>query len=635
MKKIYSLFALLVVGIAFSSCNNFLDCSPEDFGDETSYFRNPNDLKMSVNTFYSILPRMKENNTGVYSEDNLSDNQMGTGPNAMFYPGDKRTVQQGSSEWKFENLRGINFFINKAEEKKAEGSLTGSIDLINHYIGEGYFFRAYDYFRLLTNYGDVPILTKMVPDNPSLIADLTKRKPRNEVARFILSDLDKAIEMMLSNAPESGRVTKDAALVFKARVALYEATWEKYHAGTCFVPGNEKWVGNGYTENFSFPAGSAEAEINFFLDEAIQAAEQVASTRSLDNNYIAMFNSLKEFPNTSEVILARYYKSSVITHSCSNYLGRTGAGTGITRALANSYLTKNGLPIYANNNDQYKGDLMPFYEMINRDERFSSSIKGGGLIYKDEEQTDTLAYFLPQVTQTGAESATTGYQINKWVSYEEGQDVYTQGTSATPIFRAAEAYITYIEAYYERYGRLDDKCDTYWRALRRRAGVEENYQVTIDNTDLALENDLATKWKGAFIDPTLYNIRRERRCEFIAEGLRFNDLRRWRALDNMVNYQIEGINLWEWMHTLYKKGSLAEGIVSQAGVSNYLRPLQRVATSSAYFGYNFPKPHYLEPIPISEFILNTDKLTGKSTLYQNPGWPSDADGTADYSYDCD
>ena len=63
----------------------------------------------------------------------------------------------------------------------------------------------------------------------------------------------------------------------------------------------------------------------------------------------------------------------------------------------------------------------------------------------------------------------------------------------------------------------------YWRALRKRAGVSENFQKTIDATDLSKENDLAV-WSGSqMIDKTLYNIRRERRCEFIAEGMRKDD----------------------------------------------------------------------------------------------------------------
>ena len=72
--------------------------------------------------------------------------------------------------------------------------------------------------------------------------------------------------------------------------------------------------------DFKFEAGSAEAEVNFFLDEAITAADKVASARKLNKDYSSMFNSLTVFSNTDEVILARYYASGVISHSCSNYL---------------------------------------------------------------------------------------------------------------------------------------------------------------------------------------------------------------------------------------------------------------------------------------------------------------------------
>ena len=98
----------------------------------------------------------------------------------------------------------------------------------------------------------------------------------------------------------------------------------------------------------------------------------------------------------------------------------------------------------------------------------------------------------------------------------------------------------------------------------------------------------------------------------------------------MVNYQPEGINLWDKMYEMYSKSQRDESIVSQSNVSKYIRPLQVSSTSVAYDGYTFPKPHYLEPIPISEFLL-----VGTDNLHQNPGWPDKADGTADYAYDCD
>ena len=441
MKNKYWFLGLMWIAIGFSSCNDFLNCEPEDFADESAYFKTADDLKLSVNKFYDLLPKMRENNLGIHSEDNTSDNQIGTSPSNLFYMGDKRTVQQGSSAWYFTNLRGINFFINKTEQRLNNNEITGSESLINHYLGEGYFFRAYDHFRLLSNFGDCPIVTEMLPDDPATLAQATKRRPRNEVARFILSDLDKAIELLQQNAPQSGRITQDAAYLFKARVALYEATWEKYHASTCFVPGNNKWAGADYNSDFRFQSGNAQSEIQFFLDEAIAAADMVASTRQLNKDYISMFNNLGTFPDDSEVILARYYMSGIITHSCSNYLGRTGGGTGFSRSLVNSFLLTNGIPIYADS-ELYKGDRTLYDEMENRDLRLVNSVKGSVPTTSLDDDGNTIVnYFVPQITLTGAESATTGYQIRKWVSDEIGQDVYTQCTTSSPIFQIGRAHV--------------------------------------------------------------------------------------------------------------------------------------------------------------------------------------------------
>lgn len=640
MKKKFIL-GLAIIGTFLTSCNDFLQRDPMDFADETAYFNTVNDLKIYDNTFYSLFPKMNPLWGGLFVADNSSDNQAGKWANNLFYPGDKKTVTKDNSEWKFDNLRGINFFINKVNEKIASKSISGSTEYINHYLGEAYFFRAYEYFRLLSNYGDVPILSKMMENNLDSLVSSSVRVPRNEVARFILKDLDKAAELMQVNAPESGRLSQDAAYLLKARVALYEATWEKYHAETAFVPGNSKWPGASTHPDFQFKAGSAEAEYNFFFQEAIDAADLVASRRKLDNDYIDMFNSLKTFSNSDEVILARYYLVGVNSHGASNYLGRTGGGTGFTRSLVNSFLMQSGKPIYAD--QDYKGDKVMYEEFKGRDVRLTSSTKAAGsnIVTKTDPLTgqflnDTISYYRPFIYLSGNESSPTGYEMKKFVSYEKGQDEQGKGTSATPIFRAAEAYLIYLEAYYEKNGTLGGNCDAYWRALRTRAGVNPDYNLTIAATDMTQENDLATKWHGSYIDKTLYNIRRERRCEFIGEGMRLDDLKRWRALDNMTDgYQVEGMNLWAEMYKMYSSSLIAEGIVSQQGISTYIRPLQVTASGSAYNGYNFPKAHYLEPIPVAEFALSKRVGDSQSTLYQNPGWPTNTDGTADYSANYD
>lgn len=637
MKKIKYIFGAFLLAGSVASCN-FLDREPMDFGDENAYYKTVDDLELAVNDFYQILPKMEYLWGGPYEDDNTSDNQCGNWPNNMFYPGDKKTVQQANSEWKFVNLRGINFFINKTKEQMDAGAITGTKEFIDHYWGEGFFFRAYEHFRLLRNYGDAPILEVMLPDDEATLAQASKRRPRNEVARFIIEDLKRAEELMMENAPAEGRLSKDAARLLRARVALYEATWEKYHANTAFVPGNPKWVGASMYPDYQFKAGDAQKEIEYFLDQAIEAADLVASHRALDDDYIAMFNRLTPFSANDEVILARYYQMGILSHSASNYLGRTGGGTGFTRALVNTFLMKNGLPIYADGSN-YGGDTYMLDEMKDRDERLVNSVKIAGSDIETVQGpdgtlvNDTIYYYRPQLTLSGNEASPTGYELKKWVSNEPGQQEQGQGTSATPILRAAEAYLIYLEAYYERHGNLGGNCDRYWTELRRRAGVDTDYNKTIAATDLSKENDLAVYSKGIEVDKTLYNIRRERRCELLGEGMRLDDLKRWRALDNMKDYQVEGMNLWDEMYKMYDNGAL-NGVVSPSGVSNYIRPLQKTSTSVAYNGYNFPKPHYLEPIPISEFLLTVDG-SGSSTLYQNPGWPTKSDGIADYSYDCD
>lgn len=624
----YIIFAAAALGLG--SCSDFLDREPLDFGNETTFYRTENDIRIAANTFYSILPKNSEFYGGIYAEEVTSDNQASRGAQTMFYKGDKMTPNKSQSQWRFENLRSINFFINKTRGNYE--AINGTKTKIDHYLGEGYFFRAYEYYRLLRNYGDAPIFTGVLPDDQAVLTECSKRRPRNEVARFIIEQLDSAAMLMLPTAPESGRVCRSAAYALMARVALFEATWEKYHAGTCFVPGNSKWPGAASNPGFKFPSGSAENEVNYFLDQAIRAADAAVEGRQLEPNYASMFNNFEtEFASNHEVILARYYKKGVISHSCSAYL-KAGANNGVTRAAVNTYLMQNGLPIYAEGSE-YQGDRTSHLELTGRDLRLQQSVRGSDLIL--DEKGNVVFKYLAAINQEGVAQSSTGYELSKWVTTDDQQQQQGQCTTAVPLLRVGECYVTYLEAYYMRHGDLGGNCDKYWVALRKRAGVDTDYRKTIAATDLSKENDLAVWSKGQEVDKTLYSIRRERRCELLAEGQRLDDLRRWRSLDMMVNYQPEGFNLWEYLWTLYDNPNALKSSqsITQSDLGNYLRPLQISSTGKAYQGYTFPKQHYLEPIPVSEFMLTGG--IGTSVLYQNPGWPSDHDGTADYNYPCD
>ena len=78
---------------------------------------------------------------------------------------------------------------------------------------------------------------------------------------------------------------------------------------------------------------------------------------------------------------------------------------------------------------------------------------------------------------------------------------------------------------------LQEKLINYWRDVRRRAHVSEDYNMTVNATDLNQETDWAKFSGNEQVDKVLFNIRRERRCEFIGEDMRWDDLIRWRSFD--------------------------------------------------------------------------------------------------------
>src|SRR5690606_10416629 len=143
-------------------------------------------------------------------------------------------------------------------------------DALPIYIGEVYFLRAYEYFKKLQALGDFPIVRTVMSDSdPGLLVTASERRPRTEVARFILSDLDSAIMLLKDVSPDGKkqRISKLTAQLLKSRVALYEGTWLKYFQGTAFVPNGPDWPGatKAYNANYQFPTGSIAAETDFFL----------------------------------------------------------------------------------------------------------------------------------------------------------------------------------------------------------------------------------------------------------------------------------------------------------------------------------------------------------------------------------
>ena len=203
---------------------------------------------------------------------------------------------------------------------------------------------------------------------------------------------------------------------------------------------------------------------------------------------------------------------------------------------------------------------------------------------------------------------------NHW--YRDGNTAI----EACPVYRSTEAYLNYIEASaIETDGQsIDADAEKYWGDLRERAGLPRDYKVTVNNTNLDKESDFAVYSHGQKVTPLMYSIRRERRCELVEEGFRMNDLRRWRALDQVKNFWPEGVNLWESeLKDMYKdkktnKSLLVSDESSNANVSNpatgkYLSPYKIVKENNLMYasGYSWCDAHYLSPISIRHFRITS------------------------------
>lgn len=648
------------------ACDDFLDEEPQSEVSPEKYLLNESQLEAYVNKYYADYDNWKSDsddkggmipsfwgseNGSTYKDDNATDNQQGTNGR---YLKDTWTVAQSGGKWNFTNINALNYYLQTVVPRLENGELTGTESNLKHLVGEGYFLRALEYFFRLQRLGDFPIVKTVLPDEQEALTEASKRSPRNEVARFILSDLDQAISLMNNNVKKT-RLSKNAALLLKSRVALFEATWEKYHAGTALVPNGTGWPGAGkdYNAGYQFPSGSIEKEIEFFLTEAMSAASQVADAVQLTENnqiirdqaskgknpYYDMFAS-HDPSGYSEVIMYRGYDLSLNNSHHFNHYLYSGGNTGYTHQFEQVFLMENGLPVYAAGSG-YAGDDYIADTKIDRDWRWRLFMKAP----KEAKAVDNIAtveYFpeAPRLYVSDAKNATsTGYIQGKGYSLDYNDQLLGKDQTAFVVYRASEAYLNYIEASYLKNGNIDATADKYWKALRTRAGVDTDYQKTINATDMSKEalNGWDAYSHGALVDATLYNIRRERRCEFIGEGFRYMDLIRWRALDQLNGYQLEGAKIFGPMKSIfgdnlkYDQADEKNNNVSSPSLSDYLRPNQVTSTNQYYNGLYFYEAHYLDPIAVQHFMITSPdgSTVSQSPIYQNPGWPITAGATCE------
>ncbi len=667
--KTIGAMAALAMAVATVSCDDKLDMGPITQITPDDYYQSDEQLANYVNNYFlshlqapfsgAMYHGQGSWNSGLGGSDANTDIYIsGSGSTTWFAKKHWQTPSGKALQGLYGNIRVWNHFIQIAEKNIADDMVSGNLELASHYLGEAYFFRALNYYRLLATYGGCAITEEVLtPDDEKLI-EASVRNPRNEVARYILSQLDKASTLLLDRSRFNGqRISRQAAQLVKSRVALFEGTFEKYHRGSGRVPGDANWPGAAMAYNHG-KTFDIDGEINFFLTECMAAAkEAVGSTQLTPNNkvtepaygqtsgwnpYFEMY-SQASLADVEEVILwVEYSRQLNVQHSAGYYITASGGcNDGMTRAWAEGFLMTDGLPFYAS--PLYRGDSTVDKVKTDRDYRLQLFLFGESTRQHSDpanpksSDPDGCLFGAPHISGTVAsERNRTGYSCRKYATYDHSQSYEGVKTfNACPALRTAEAMLNYIEACAELTGDVDATADSYWQALRTRAGVDPDFRRTVAATDLSKERQLSVYSGESPVSPLLFNVRRERMTETFNEGLRFADLIRWRSFDRMMtsNYIPEGVNFWDELYQdpVYDNPSFiydgsAKSLTSGPEQGKYLRPcsVSLAETNEMRSGYTWTEAYYLSPIGYGDITAaSPTREIENSNMYQNVNWSAE------------
>lgn len=540
----YAKFIVFITILCFNACK--VDRFPETQISDPLYWQNESDLIAATNYLYTFLPHLPVN-LDAMSDDAFSSlgNDVSTG--ARIAP-----PQSVDYSEPYKLIRAANSIIEKAPRAIDKGTKK---EIVDKYIAEARFFRAWAYFQLVQKYGDVPLILNVLPDNaPELKAAAA---PREKVYDAIYEDLDYASQTLptptqLAEA-KFGRISKTASLAFKARVALFEGTRSKYH-------------------NYGNPSKH--------LTFAVAAAQSVIDSKehSLYGNYFNLFQPAGEGRQNRENVLVRRYGNStsdIIVNHQGNLFAALGQGHfSPTKALADSYLMKDGLPI--NKSPLYKKPTSTVEVFTNRDLRMGATIfkKGDPYVVLNGQTA------LFNIAELGF--VRTGFHQRKFFNSLD----YGAAASFTdlPIIRYAEVLLILAEAKYELSGSITDQdLNSSVNLLRTRAGLPALTNSFVTNNGLNMREE----------------IRRERRIELAQEGFRYWDIIRWKIAEVELPKPVLGSFFFvnEWGTT----------VAVNLTPDNYI-----IAQAASFRKFN-PQRDYLWPFPVAELALNP-------ALKQNPGW---------------
>lgn len=595
----YILSASLVTLLGTTSCEDFLTKTPLDELTEATAFTTYDNFKTYAWKLYEHFNGFPLNSDGylpscVNSEYN-SDNMINAKENGESrYYKQTKTVPATSSGWNFSYIRNVNIMLQNIDK-----SAMADIDKA-HWRSVGYFFRAYRYYDMLAQYGDVPWIDRVLSDT-DIEALQAPRTPRNTVAENILNDLEYAEANIKPNGDGKNTINVHVVRALISRFGLFEGTWRKYHK----LGGEER-----------------------FLRASAKASEElIKSFPIMLENYDEIYNS-EDLVGKPGIILARQYATDLATHSISRVVRSSAWYTDVTKDAVDSYLCTDGRPV--STSTVYQGDKNVYDQFRNRDRRLYYTVvppyqvkltgpKGKSLTWTyttneaDREYIDMMEKITPESGKRLPITNFIGYAVHAiphyrnfnggegfcvsqlgfyyWKYYNRHVDNMALGTSTVdfPLFRMGEVLVNHAEAKYELGEFNQSVADASINKLRKRAHIAPM-------TVAEITDDFDTN-RDQTVPAVLWEIRRERRVELLGDGFRFRDLKRWKKA-HYINKQPLGAwaNRSQYGNKIKIHGGGNEGFIE------YFSPAE------GWLDY-----YYFEPIPTQELALNPN-------LKQNPGW---------------
>ncbi len=531
MKRIYKfIISIFAFTGALTSCSGLLEPEPYGLVDSELVWTKSNYTKTLVGSIGSgsewinSFPYSALCDEGQHTQDRTSSSYYNW-YNVDFLPS---TFPLGSNYSGFyNNIRVINYFL----ENSHKISFTDISETeLNFWYAKAHFYRAWHYFMLMKRFGQAVIFT--VPYSIDADFSTVKLNTVEEIADFIIEELDTALATPEDEKDASafrwrlssgqyGVINRGFAWVLKARTAMYAASPLYYTEGS------------KYTWEYAYQINKEAVEQLTAHDHSLF---NIAPSNNEDKEAYCCYDYYHVYPAGNAVVTRSIDKETILANSGNISMwqgnglpttkGVKSSGCCPTQELVDAYETIDGEPIldlekpyldeehlqpnYNKNNKLY--DPENPYE--NRDPRFYGTIYyNGAPRWWGKPDSLRIETFVGGNCGISEEANTlyytrTGYYLRKFNRDISDEDGNYDGR--VHVARLAEMYLNLAECACEA-GHLD-VAQEYASLVRERSGMPA-LPTTLTQDQLRLR------------------IRNERRVELAYENFRFDDVRRWKIID--------------------------------------------------------------------------------------------------------